>query len=216
MRLVYWVRRKLGTRGLLAVLCAAMFGLQMGQPHYTNASTPQGAFGDPNLSLQFASGIEDIDAVLGDAPSPDREVLRIKLYLDFGFIASYVALFLALSWPLIQGRGQGTAAGAGDWTKIAGIAAAVCGLGAGAFDILENLAQFRILDVPLRRTTPAMINAIRSAAAAKWWLAAVTLALLGSYLRSPRPAARWWGAVSLGVALAMSVGILYLSGLLHR
>jgi hypothetical protein len=206
MRLDYsvrrWVRRKLGLAGMLAVLCAAMLGLQMGRPHYTNASVPQRAFGDPNLSIQFARGIEDIDAVLGDAPSPDREVLRIKLYFDFAFIASYVALFLALSLPL---------ACMGGWTQVAGIAAAVCGVGAGVFDILENLAQFRILDVPLRRTTPAMINAIRSAAGAKWWLAALTLALLGSYLRSPRPSARIWGAVSLGAAVLLAIGIVRLS-----
>jgi hypothetical protein len=187
---------------LLAALCAAMFALQIGQPHYTNASVPQRAFGDPNLSIQFARGLEDIDAVLGDAPSPDREVLRIKLYFDFGFIASYVALFLALSLPLVR---------MGGWTQVAGLVGAVCGLGAGVFDVLENMAQFRILDVPLRRTTPAMINAIRSAAAAKWWLAAVTLALLGSYLRSPRRPARIWGAVSLGVAVLMAIGIVRLS-----
>jgi hypothetical protein len=187
---------------LLAVLCAAMLGLQIGKPHYTNASVPQRAFGDPNLSIQFARGIEDIDAVLGDAPSPDREVLRIKLYLDFAFMASYVALFLALSLPLVRVRA---------WTQAAGIAAAVCGVGAGVFDVLENVAQFRILDVPLRHTTPAMINAIRSASAAKWWLAAATLALLGSYIRSPRRSARIWGAVSLGAAVLMAIGIVRLS-----
>ena len=196
------VKRRLGVSGLLAVWCAAMLGLQMGKPHYTNASIPQRAFGDPNLSIQFARGIEDIDAVLGDAPSPDREVLRIKLYFDYCFIASYVALFLALSLPLARSAG---------WMQAAGIAAAVCGVGAGVFDVWENVAQFRILDVPLRQTTPAMINAIRSAAAAKWWLASVTLALLGSYMRSPRRAARVWGAVSLGAAVLTAIGIVSLS-----
>lgn len=200
MRLVYWVKRRLGAAGLLAVLCAAMFSLQMGKPYYTNASVPQRAFGDANLSLQFARGIEDIDAVLGDAPSPDREVLRIKLYFDFGFLASYVALFLALSWTLVRTTG---------WTQVAGIAAAVCGVGTGAFDVLENLALFRILDVPLRRTTPAMINAVRSAAVAKWWLAAVTIALLGSYVALPGRGRRVGGIAALATALLMAVGILY-------
>jgi len=178
-----------------------MLGLQVGKPHYTNASVPQ-RLNDPNISIQFARGVQDIDAVLGDAPSPDREVLRIKLYFDFGFIASYVALFLALAWPLARSAG---------WVQIAGIAAAMCGAGAGVFDVFENLAQFRILDVPLRETTAAMINAIRSAAAAKWWLAAVTLALFGSYLRSSHLAARIWGAVSLIVAVLMAAGIISLS-----
>jgi hypothetical protein len=194
------MRRATGTG--LAILCAAMLALQMGRPHFTSASVPQRALGDPNLSIQFARGIEDIDAVLGDAPSPDREVLRIKLYFDFAFIASYVALFLALSLPLARGSG---------WVQAAGIAAAVCGVGTGVFDVLENVAQFRILDVPLRQTTPAMINAIRSAAAAKWWLAALTLALLGSHLRSPGRTPRIWGAVSLAAAVLMAIGIVSLS-----
>jgi len=209
MRLAYWVKRRLGWPGILAVLCAAMIALQMGKPHYTNASVPQRAFGDPNLSIQFARGIDDIDAVLGDAPSPDREVLRIKLYFDFAFIASYVALFLTLSLPLARARGG--ADWARGWPQILGIAAAVCGMSAGAFDVLENLAQFRILDVPLRQTTPAMINAIRSAAAAKWWLATVTLAFLGVYLRSPNSMARTWGAVSIGVSILVAIGIILLS-----
>jgi hypothetical protein len=39
----------------------------------------------------------------------------------------------------------------------------------------------------------------------------VTLALLGSYMRGPDRAARIWGAVSLGVAVLMAIGIVSLT-----
>jgi len=79
------------------------------------------------------------------------------------------------------------------WTVVsvfalaAGIAAAICGLGAGVFDIFENRAVLKLLDVPLRSTAPAMIQAIRSPAAAKWILASVTVVLLSaSFIRRPK------------------------------
>jgi hypothetical protein len=59
-----------------------------------------------------------------------------------------------------------------------------------------------------------MINAIRSAAAAKWWLAAATLALLGAYIGSPRRTQRIGGRVSLGAAILLTIGIISLS--LHK
>ena len=79
-------------------------------------------FGDPQLSLQFVRNLEDVDAILGDAPSPDREVMRIKQYIDFAFIASYASLFIALSLRGWQ---------AGGWRRTVGIAAMLVGLAIG-------------------------------------------------------------------------------------
>jgi hypothetical protein len=149
------------------MLTVATFALLMGRPSFTNASKPR--FGDPMLALQFARDVQDIDWILGDAPSPDREVMRVKQYADFAFIASYTGLFLAL----------GTLASRkGGWRRASGIAAAICGVSAGVFDIFENRAILNLLDVPLRATTPAMIAAIRGPSAAKWVLAGVTVVLL--------------------------------------
>jgi hypothetical protein len=154
----------------------AAFILLMAQPSFTNASKPR--FGDPMLAIQFARDLQDIDWILGDAPSPDREVMRIKQFIDFGFITCYTALALALS--LLAAR-------KGGWRLVAGIAGGICGVAAGVFDVLENRAILNLLDVPLRATTPAMIQAIRGPSTAKWILAGVTVVLLAaSWIRIPK------------------------------
>jgi hypothetical protein len=162
---------------LLAMLTAAAFILLMGRPSFTNASRPP-RFGDPTLALQFARDVQDIDWILGDAPSPDREVMRIKQYEDFGFIVCYAALCAALSALAVR---------KGGWRRIAGIAAGVCGVAAGVFDVLEDRAILNLLDIPLRATTPAMIQAIRGPSTAKWILTGVTVVLLAaSFIRIPK------------------------------
>jgi hypothetical protein len=162
---------------LLAMLTAAAFILLLGRPSFTNASKPP-RFGDPILALQFARDVQDVDWILGDAPSPDREVMRVKQYVDFGFITCYTALALALSLLAIRKRG---------WRQIAGIGAGICGLAAGVFDVFEDRAILNILDVPLRATTPAMIQAIRGPSTAKWILAGVTVVLLSaSFIKAPK------------------------------
>jgi hypothetical protein len=168
---VFWVNSKKRLVILLAMLTLAAFILLVGPPSFTNASKPR--FGDPMLALQFARDVQDVDWILGDAPSPDREVMRVKQYVDFGFIACYVSLCAALG---------AVAARKGGWRKVAGIAGGICGLAAGLFDVLENRAILNLLDVPLRATTPAMIQAIREPSTAKWILAGVTVVLLASSL----------------------------------
>ncbi len=174
---VFWVSSLHRLALLLAMLTAAAFILLLGRPSFTNASKPP-RFGDPMLALQFARNVQDIDWILGDAPSPDREVMRVKQYADFGFITCYTALALALS--LLAAR-------KGGWRQVTGIAAGICGLATGIFDVLENRAILHLLDVPLRATTPAMIQAIRGPSTAKWMLAGVTVVLFAaSFIRFPK------------------------------
>src|SRR5437870_58587 len=91
---VFWVNPRVAV--LLAMLTLAAFVLLRGRPSFTNASRPP-RFGDPMLALQFARDVQDVDWILGDAPSPDREVMRVKQYEDFAFITCYTALALVLS-----------------------------------------------------------------------------------------------------------------------
>ena len=173
----FWVNSLQRATVLLAMLTAAAFILLLGRPSFTNASKPP-RFGDPMLALQFARDVQDIDWILGDAPSPDREVMRVKQYADFGFITCYAALCAALSALAVR---------KGGWRQITGIAAGICGVAAGVFDVLENRAILDLLDVPLRATTPAMIQAIRGPSTAKWILAGVTVVLLSvSLIRIPK------------------------------
>jgi hypothetical protein len=160
-----------------AVLALVMMALLAGKPSFTNASRPPRGISDPSIALEVVRSLGDVDLILGEAPSPDREVMRIKEYIDFGFIASLTGLFLTLALMLMR---QGT------WGKVVGPAAMICAVATAAFDLIEKLAILRILDVSLAQTTPAMINSIRSASAATWALAAVTLLLLSSlFRRSP-------------------------------
>ena len=171
------------------MLCLAAIATMMAKPYFTNASRPLRGIIDPQVALQMARNVNEVDAVLGDAPSPDREVMRIKQYVDFGFIAFYGGLFVALG--LLAGGSLGFAA------ALAGVAAAV-------FDVLENLAILRILDVPLAATTQGMIDAIRRPSYAKWTLAFVALALLSRFFL----AGPGWLRRTVGVlgALAAAIG----------
>jgi hypothetical protein len=160
-----------------AVAALVMMALLAGKPSFTNASRPPRGISDPSIALEVVRSLGDVDLILGEAPSPDREVMRIKQFIDFGFIASLTGLFLTLALKLTH---------QGGWGSLAGPAAMVCAVAAAGFDLVEKRAILRILDVPLVQTTPAMINSIRSASVATWALAAVTLVLLSSlFRRSP-------------------------------
>jgi hypothetical protein len=140
-----------------------------------------------------------VDWVLGNAPSQDREVMRVKQEIGFAFIGAYTALCLTLAWLLLRSGGIG---------RIAAPAAMVCTVATAAFNIAGNLAVLRILDVPLYETTGPMIGAIRSASFATWALAALTLALLSTYfLRSPRRLPRATGAFFLITAAMQLYGL---------
>ena len=89
----------------LAVLCAVLLILVQGRPYFTTSSFPQRGIADPQVAMQMARSVPEIDAILGEAPSPDRVVMRMKQYIDFAFIAAYTALFVVMSWALIDGPG---------------------------------------------------------------------------------------------------------------
>src|SRR5580693_1276120 len=135
--------------GMLSLWCIAMLVLMFAPPRFTNASKPQHGIPDPVLALQMAHDLADVDAVLGEAPSPDREVMRTKQYEDFGFIAGYAGLYIVLSILLAR-----------SYPRVRSIAviAAVCGVAAAALDVTENLAILRIVDSKLAGTTQPMID----------------------------------------------------------
>ena len=151
--------------GFLALACVVVLIVHAGKPQFTNASQPARGIADSVIALQMARNLDEVDAVLGDAPSPDREAMRIKQYVDFGFIASYAALYVALAM-MFRSR--------------AALTAGICGVTAAAFDVIENVAILRILDVPLHATTQGMIDAIRYPSLAKWTLAFAASALFGA------------------------------------
>ncbi len=145
-------------------------------PHFTNASKPQHGIPDPVLALQMAHNLSDVDAVLGEAPSADREVMRTKQYEDFGFIAGYACLYLVLSWLLAR-----TYSSTRRVACVLAIAAALSGVAAATLDVIENFAILQIVDVKLAPTTQQMIDAIHYAAMYKWAFGFIALGLLSAY-----------------------------------
>lgn len=156
---------------LAAVATLACFALTAGPPYFSTASVPQ-RWGGAIMEVQTAREVEDLRLTLGDAPSQDRETMRIKTKIDFAFIASYV-LLLVLLGVLVTRHGG--------WRRAAGVAIAVCALAAGVFDVLENFAILDILDVRIAMTTDAMLADIRKPSTAKWSLIAVCAVLLVSH-----------------------------------
>lgn len=179
----------------LAVLCLAILAVLAGKPSFTNASQPPRGIRDPMIALQMACDVEEVDAILGESPGPDREAMRLKQYIDFAFIVSYVALFGAMGAALAK-RSR--------W----GLLVALSGVAMGVPDVLENLAILRLLPVGLGSTTQAMIDAIRQASVIKWSCASAAMVVLALFFLN----ARRWGARIVG-AVNFAAGALVCWGL---
>jgi len=182
--------------GIVAVLDLAMIAILLGRPYFSNASRPVRGISSPILAMEVARSVGEVDAILSDAPSPDREVMRIKQYADFGFICGYAALYVLMSIMLVD-KGRAIA-----------ISAAVLGILAAIFDVIENLGILRIVDVDLAHTTQATIYAIRYPSEIKWALASLGLGLLGMLaLRARRTGLRIVGALNILAALLGLYGL---------
>jgi hypothetical protein len=88
----------------LAAWCLVFLVVLAGRPSFTNASVPVRGVADPVVALQTARDAADVEAIMGDAPSADREVMRIKQYVDFALIAGYLALALVIAAALVRTR----------------------------------------------------------------------------------------------------------------
>jgi hypothetical protein len=159
---------------IAALATLGCLGLLAGPPYFSTASVPARWSVDPGLEVQTVTGTEDLRLTLGDAPSQDRETMRIKVKIDFAFIFAYVTLLVALG--VLRAR-------RGGWRRGAGVAIALFALAIGVFDVLENLAILDILDVRIADTTTTLLDAIRDPARIKWSLAAIcaVLVLLSHY-----------------------------------
>ena len=174
--------------GWLAAACLVMIVILNGAPLFSNASVPPRGVPDPVVALQMARNVTEVDAILGKAPSPDREAMRIKQDLDFAFIAAYASLYVALA-RLFR-------------TPVA-MAGAVCGVAAAICDVFENLAILRIVRVPLSETTQAMIDSIRNPSLAKWTLAFTATAIFAALFWRTNSRAMRFIAICDGIAAVL-------------
>jgi hypothetical protein len=186
--------------GFLALWCIAMLLVMFSRPDFSNAAKPRHGIPDPVLALQMAHDLADVDAVLSDAPSLDREVMRIKQYEDFGFIAGYAALYFVSALLLVRTHPA---------LRWIALVATLAGTAAAALDVTENFAILRILDVPLAATTQGMIDDIHVTAMFKWALGFLALALLSTwFFRDSRRTSRVVGAIYLAAALVGAYGLI--------
>ena len=144
--------------------CVVFLVVLAGRPSFTNASLPVRGVADPVVALQMARGADDVEAVLGDAPSPDREVMRVKQYVDFGLIAGYLGLGVVIGVALGGGRGL----------LLAGLT-----IVAALLDVRENLGTLRVVNLGLGQVNSGMLDALRFNSIAKWVVLAVAIAVVG-------------------------------------
>jgi hypothetical protein len=182
--------------GIVAVLNLAMIALLVGRPTFSNASRPVRGISGPMLAMEMVRSVSEVDAVLGPSPGADREAMRIKQYVDFGFIAAYAALYILMAM-LLAGEG-----------RFAAIAAGALGVIAAVFDVVENIGILRVIDTDLGAITQGMIDGVRYPSLIKWGLASLALGILGVLaLRMKRTGLRIAGALDVLAALLGEWGL---------
>jgi hypothetical protein len=190
----------------LAVACVALLIILNGKPAFTGASRPQRGITNPVVALQMARDVGEVDAVLSDAPSADREAMRIKQYLDFVFIPCYVALYIAMA-RMFRKESRDSRQ---DRLPHLATFAAVCGVMAGIADVMENIGILRVVDAPLARTSQAMVDAIRIPSLIKWALTWVAIAIFAwLFLHGAGWLRRSIGALDAVAAALGFIGLFY-------
>jgi hypothetical protein len=133
--------------------------------------------------MELAESSESADAILGDQNDPhsgsNRQVLRRLQYLDFFFIPSYVAFFIASAWHLPEIQ-----------RSLIFVLAAVTGM----LDYFEDFAILAL--IKSRNVRPVSFGA------PKWFFYFVTLALQAFVVLRwvDRLGQRWWGWIT-GIVL---------------
>ena len=189
------------TAWILAVYCFAVLVLHAWKPQFTNASQPVRGISDPVIAMQMARNVDEVDNILGDSPSAEREVMRIKQYIDFAFIPGYVALVIVIVEFLSRGRGPTWIFA---WRTVETMA-----VFAGVYDIRENIAILRVVDLTLAQTTPESIHAISANSHLKWAALALATAAMGAMvaLTARRPGLRAIGLLALAGAGLTAFGL---------
>lgn len=183
----------------LAAWCVVFLAVLAGRPSFTNASLPVRGVSDPVVALQMARDAADVEAIMGDAPSADREVMRVKQYVDFALIAGYVALSLLIAAVLVRTRHRRLALIIGGVAVLAALA-----------DVLENLGTLRVVNLTLGQLTPVTLDAVHLASITKWNLLLSANTLLAIITVARREwVLRAAGLLGLSGAVLTAAGLFY-------
>ncbi len=183
----------------LAAWCLVFLVVLAGRPSFTNASLPVRGVADPVIALQMARNTDEVEAILGDAPSADREVMRVKQYVDFALIAGYVSLALLIAAALKRSGRR--------WIALL---LSLLAIAAASLDVRENLAMLRVVNLNLNQLTPTMLASLRFTSIAKWIALTAAMALVATVALARR---RWYlraaGFLSLAGAAVTAAGLFY-------
>ena len=184
---------------MLAAWCLVFLVVLAGRPSFTNASLPIRGVADPVVALQMARDAAEVEAIMGEAPSADREVMRVKQYVDFALIPGYLALALMIAAALVHTRHRRLALVMGGVTVLAALA-----------DVLENLGTLRVVNLPLGQLTPVTLDALHLASITKWNLLLTANTLLATITVTRR---QWYlrtaGLLGLAGAVLTAAGLFY-------
>ena len=146
------------------------------------ASGLPAGYTNPVLALELAASGTDIDAI--NRAEGATAFIKKQLRKDSGYIAIYVVFFSCLAFLLTELIS--------DWSKYLSLAAVVCALLAGVFDVFENRGMRKAVATPIGSATDSLANSIRYPSLAKWalffifcLLAGITLSRLGGWLLIP-------------------------------
>jgi hypothetical protein len=92
------------------------------------------------LALELAANGAEIDAINRSEGNKSSAFIKKQLSKDFGYIVIYVVFLSCLALLLTEL--------VSDWSKYLNLAAVVCAVMAGVFDVIENLRMLKATSTP--------------------------------------------------------------------
>jgi hypothetical protein len=183
----------------LAAILLVVFSALAGKPHFTNSSRPLHGIESSWVALQSMHDTRDVDAILYDVPSPDREVLRLKSRLELVFAAVASAMLLAVMVSLVSRRGRSV--------RLSLSLFLVLLIGWLASEVVLLWQFLKLADTPLSATTPELLESIRFSVVARWVLTAGLCAFLyGTLFGAMGRVVKWLAVVNLLAGLVAPIG----------
>jgi hypothetical protein len=148
------------------------------------------------LRLEFAESSEDVAGLIGEPGDDRRCLVRVQILRDNIWVATYVALFVAVSLLLARRNCP--------WAKYLGRLSMISGIAAGVFDWRENYYILEILRLASNAVSSQLL-ALRAATLSKWTLIYVTMSVAAvAFFGLSRLA--WW--IGFLYALTAAIGLI--------
>jgi hypothetical protein len=148
------------------------------------------------LRLEFAQSSEDVAGLIGEPGDDRRCLVRVQILRDNIWVATYMALFVAVSLLLVRRNCP--------WAKYLGRLAMISGIAAGIFDWRENYYILEILRLASNAVSSQLFS-LREATLSKWTLIYVTMSIVAVAFFGLSRLASWIGFL---YALTAAIGLI--------